>query len=218
MICFAEQIKRHHSRSAELGDGDDVIAIRSMLEGVTIDRDQRIVKGIVTTDSPDLDDEVVVPDGLDMSYFPGRVKAVYLNHNYSDLPVATCRRLVKADRGMYCSTFITKRGIGDDLLTAIEEEAVRGFSIGFKVLEATSPSPEEQRRYGAAVDTVIRRAKLLEYSIVSMPANPDALMSLVGKSKIRRASAVAFGMPDSAERKMFRANPIRTIMLVEDSL
>jgi len=218
MICFAEQIKQHHASTAAIGDGDEVLSVKSILTDVSIDRAQRIVKGIVTTDSPDLDDEVVLPDGLDTSYFPGQVKAVYLNHNYNDLPVGTCRRMFRSGNGYICQTFITRRGIGDDLITAIEDESIRGFSIGFKVLEATAPTPEEQRRYGAAVDTVIRKAKLLEYSIVSMPANPDAIMQLAFKGKIRRSSAIAFGVPDSPERKFFRVSPIRTVMIMEDSL
>lgn len=193
---------------------------QTTIQGMKIDRNERLVSGLVCTDSTDMDNEIVVPSGFDMSYFPGQVKAVYLNHDYASLPVATCRKLQLDASGtrLYCQTFVRRGAIGDDLLLAIEDGAVNGFSVGFKALEYGPPTHAEKAYHGA--DCVVRKAKLLEYSIVAMPANPTALINLATKGLIRRESAVLFGLDDTAQRKIYPTNGTairaRRIVVVEE--
>lgn len=143
---------------------------------------------------------MVVPEGLKQWYFPKRIKAVYLSHDYDQLPVGTCAKLKVQDGQMFASTFITRRAIGEDLLTAFEEGSVNGFSIGFRPDDFGPPTPEEKKKYGAC-RTICRTGVLIEYSVTPMPTNQDSLAELVSKSLIHRSSAVAFGLDDTPERK-----------------
>jgi HK97 family phage prohead protease len=170
-MTLLDNIASHH----KISDAASVGIKRATIDKMETSTSQRMISGIVCTDSLDMEGEVVVPAGLDTSYFPERVKAVYLNHNYDELPVGTCRRLVRDGDGWYCSTFITRNPIGNEILVAIEEGALNGFSIGMIVMSARPPTEEDTRVFGWC-DRVIDGAKLLEYSIVSMPANPSALM------------------------------------------
>jgi HK97 family phage prohead protease len=167
-----------------------------------IDRDERLVKGIVSVAVPDMDGEVVVPAGLDMTYFPDRVKGVFIDHNYRELPVGTCRNLSLKRGGsvLYSTTYILPGSRGDDLLTAIEHGALSGLSIGAKATDFGKPTSDEVRKYGQH-DSIVRKAKLIEYSFVAHPCNQDAMIDLVSKSLIRRDSAVAFGLNDTPKRR-----------------
>jgi HK97 family phage prohead protease len=208
MIAFKEWIDPIATQHASEVGGDDVLCKATVIKSIKSDHEQRLVSGIVSTTSVDLDNEIVVPSGMDLSYFPGCVKAVYLNHDYSSLPVATCRKLTPQGDALFCQTYIRRGPMGDDLLLAIEDGAVNGFSVGFKPIDFGPPTMDERKAYGEC-DTVVRSSKLLEYSIVSMPANPDALIEMVSKGKIRRESAVRFGLDDSPVRK-FHAVTERT--------
>jgi HK97 family phage prohead protease len=201
MPISLDAIKAHHGAFAKEGEVRVKVAT---IKTPSIDREQRIVKGNVGAAVPDLDSEVVLPAGLDTFYFPDRVKAVYFGHNYDAMPVGTCRSLAVRDGGksLYASTYILPGAKGDDLLTAMEHGAISGFSIGFMPEEFGPPTPEEVKAYGHHT-TIVRKGMLLEYSITAMPCNPDALVDLVSKSLIHRSSAVAFGLPDSPERRVF---------------
>lgn len=160
----------------------------------SIDRTERLVKGFVSVATPDMDNEVVIPGGLDRSYFPKMVKSVYYGHDYSKKPIGVCRSMTVKDggRAMYCSTYILPGAEGDDLLTAIEHGAINGFSVGFTAEDYGPPTKEEVKEYGHC-DTIVRRGKLIEYSIVAMPCCPAALMDLAAKSLIHRSSVERFG-------------------------
>lgn len=187
--------------------GGEVRAKAALLTSPSIDREARLVKGLVSVAVPDMDREVVVPSGLDTSYFPDKVKAVYLNHDYNALPVGACRRLQVKDggRSLYAATYVARSALGDDLLTAIEDGIINGFSVGFIATDYGPPTSEETKSYGMC-DNVIRKGRLIEYSITPMPACPDALVEMVSKGMIHRSSAVAFGLDDTPVRKVF---PVR---------
>jgi HK97 family phage prohead protease len=188
-------------------DGGEVRAKATLLKSPSIDRETRLVKGLVSVAVPDMDNEVVIPAGLDRGYFPEKVKAVYFNHDYSGMPVGTCRRMTVQDGGksLFASTYILPGARGDDIMTAIEAEAINGFSVGFVATDYGPPTQEETKSYGAC-DTVIRKGRLIEYSITPMPACPQALVEMVSKGLIHRSSAVEFGLEDTPARKVY---PVR---------
>jgi len=215
MIAKASWISRiaaqHKMAEADLG------VKSTSLESVNVDVSQRLVAGICSTDSLDLDNEIVVPSGVDTSYFPNKSKAVYFNHEYDELPVGTCRKFVPIDGGksIFCQTFIRRGPVGDDLLMAIQDGAVGGHSVGYKVLSVTPPKQDDPACYKKA-SAVVRNWLALEYSIVSMPCNPDALVSLVSKGVIRRKSAVLFGLDDTPERRYFPVGGRALVVITED--
>jgi HK97 family phage prohead protease len=174
----------------------------AMAERPKIDRNTRTIPySCISRAVVDMDDEVVLPGGLDTSYFPERIRAVYVNHDYDKIPVGSCTDLQTREQGrsMFAQTYIAPGPVGDDLLTAIEAGAMGGYSVGFKMLDFGPPTREEIAKYGPH-KIIMRRGQLIEYSFVAMPCCPDALINLVGKGYIRRENAVRFGMPDTAKR------------------
>lgn len=176
-----------------------------------IDEAEREIKGTVSTTGAALDEMVFIPHQFDYSYFPKKVNTVYLNHDYDcrntgGVPVAICRKLQrKGDGSMYASTVINRGGMGDDILSAVRFGAIKGKSIGIRIKDCGPATEDEMYEYPAAkkASAVVRSATVLEYSLVAMPADPQALIDLVSRGTIRRASAVAMGLQDSPVRRVY---------------
>lgn len=204
-----DDIRRFHGSKGFDFEGVDDGQIKSKVVSFTklsVDGGNRLVNGMASTTSVDMDGMVVLSTALDQSYFPRRHKAVYLNHNYFDLPVGTCRSLTPKGDGLEAVTFVTRRAIGDELLTCMEEGALNGLSIAFRTSNVSEPTIEEAAKYPGA-RSVARSGILIEYSLTPMPVNQDALISLVSRSMIRRASAVVFGLKDTPRRVLHAVAP-----------
>lgn len=201
-----ELIERIRKRAIEHGANIDadapVVLKRVVLKESRVDSSQRLVRGIASTDAVDQEGEVLVPAGFDFSYFAD-VKTVYWQHDY-EKPVGTCRNWSVAKGELSTTTYITRTAFGDDVLTMIEDGVINGLSVGVIPTEEGPPDPIELKSYGECRN-VIRKAKMLEYSITPMPCNQTALIEAVSKAKIRRSSAVLMGLDDTAERKFHPA-------------
>lgn len=167
-----------------------------------VDRKARTVQGMVSTEGKAMDGMVWLPRQFDYSYFPGKVRAVYLNHEYT-MPVGMCRNMTTKGDGVFATTYITRNPIGDEIMTLIEEEALNGKSLGIRMLDWGPMTPDEKLEHGDAEGGICRKAKVLEYSLTAMPSDPDALIEVMSRSLVRRQTAVLLGLPDTPVRKFF---------------
>lgn len=169
------------------------------------------IVAVANTATIDMEREVVVPEGLDPKYFR-TYKAVYWNHDYGALPVATLRSatLDRGKRAWMVRCSMASHPFAQDVLTTIRDGAINGGSIGFVRRDFGRPTDDEIDEYGPT-EMVTRKGDLLEWSITPMPCNPDAeivgrslpdlpsekaraLESLVRKGLIHRKSAEAMGL------------------------
>lgn len=167
------------------------------------------------TDDIDLDQEVVIPDGADTRHYRAN-GANFLDHKY-DFPhhVGFMRSLRMADGGRAwinrSQIFDNlKSPLADDLLTVAATAGI-GSSIGYEELDGGPPNDKDPVRYQKA-DWVTRKWSMIELSFTAMPCNVachggaeagmDAekcwgiLDNLVTKSRIKRETARALGLPD----------------------
>jgi len=197
---IAEMAKRH--------DGEGEVATkRGAMCSTEVRMDERIVSGLVTTADIGIDALVAPGVCFDLTYFMDQgIRSVYYGHLYDELPVGKCVTLQAKGNGLWSRTYVTKTGIGDDLLTLINEGVINGLSCGFRIRDAGPPSEHEKRMWHITdPDAVlVRDALLLEYSIVAMPACPMAkLDEMLTRSAITRASAKFFGLPITTKRTLF---------------
>lgn len=178
------------------GTGEVAIK-RAVVKTPTVDWDNRLVQGIISTENVDLDGEVVVQSGIDTTYFLGAdkdsgVRTVYLDHDYSK-PVGSCVNLKLTSGGLYASTYISKTALGEEVLTLIDEGIIRGQSIGYRRVDSSDPDHAEVQKYGHGCDRVTRKSMLLEFSMTPMPCNPDAMLdqvkTLVGQKRLSQKTA-----------------------------
>lgn len=144
----------------------------------------REIVAVISTASVDRHGEVVLPKGMSKKNFQGN-PVVLVNHNHNSLPIGIAR-WVKADN----DTVISKYFISDktqearDVFGLLQDGILQAHSIGFQALEESPPTNQEIKKYPdwAMARNVIRKWELLEFSIVGIPANPEALALAVSKS------------------------------------
>jgi phage head maturation protease len=148
---------------------------------------ERVDVSRVTTREMDRDNEIVLPEGIELEDYQ-RNPIVLFGHN-QDRPVGKAL-WIKADAdGVVAKTQYTSRPDGYDgewlpdfVWSMVQADVLRGKSIGFLPLEIRDPEPDELEA-NPGLDAVISRALLLEYSVVSVPSNPGALVAAIGKGQ-----------------------------------
>jgi hypothetical protein len=128
---------------------------------------------IISSKTVDRAGDVVMVDGIDCSDF-GKNSVVLNSHNSSELPIATSTSPVASGNVLTAIAKFPPSGLSecsDQVAAAIRGGLVRASSIGFIPLR-WSFSKDSSRPFG--VD--FHETKLLEWSVCSIPCNPDCLM------------------------------------------
>jgi hypothetical protein len=166
------------------------------------------------TSDIDLENEVVVPEGADTSYFEANGK-VFRDHCYGidDCVGAIRRGFPKMASGAWQVRIGLNGSPVADAAFAIAEADGIGVSIGFDATDWGSPTDEEADRYakgGKPPKSIVRSWKWLELSVTCLPCNVSCqtlevsgvekslgtLDRLVTKGIIDRDTARKFGLPD----------------------
>lgn len=179
MSSVIERLRVKHRRV--LSAGDDVRSVPIMAKDVLVDapRNPRDVVMIATTDATDLEDQVVLPEGADLSYFLGN-RAVFADHEYTvDKAVAKLRNVgpwpnANHQRGWKVRANILggKMHPLGDVCMSLAQHGILGCSIGMKVLDVGPPNRDERERYPNAA-SIVRSWLWLELSFTSLPCNAD---------------------------------------------
>lgn len=174
-----------------------------------IDPDAGIYEAMISTESPDRDGDVILASGGDLTNFSKNPVVLYA-HNYWDLPVAKAIEVEKlAGAGVRARFQFPEWGESEQADT-VRRLWAGGFlnatSIGFipkKWEPRKSPDGEKLAR-----GQMITEWELLEFSIVPVPANQDALRlaakaltpdDAAGPFEAAAKSAEPPSMPQAAE-------------------
>jgi HK97 family phage prohead protease len=125
---------------------------------------------LITNETVDHMNDSVKVGGVDSSLF-GKNAPVLDGHDSSKPPVATSSRPFTSGNNLLAIARFPKAGISansDQIAGAVRARLMRGVSIGFIPLK-WSFSKDPSRPMGVDFHEV----KLLEYSMCSIPANPD---------------------------------------------
>lgn len=128
----------------------------------------------ITSGAPDSEGDRVNIDGLDLTRFSANPVAIWA-HAHKSFPIGQWRNVQKIGRGfdgrITAELHLVSEGTvpeADTVAKLISDGVLRGASIGFLPLESTPNA------YGG-YDHL--RAELIEASVVSIPANPEALIA-----------------------------------------
>jgi hypothetical protein len=137
---------------------------------------------IATTDSIDLDDEVVLPGGADFSYILGTNgkgnRKLFVDHEYEiDSCVGSLRSLTPWPSQAAMRGWQLRARLFDGMPYPAAEAVAKiiaqdgiGISIGFIADEYGAPTPDEAKRYPGAT-SIVRKWRMLEASFTCMPCN-----------------------------------------------
>jgi|GEM_PF-2149517 len=160
---------------------------------------ERSMVAWITTDCVDHERDVVVSSGVDYkTYYLGKSPeegnpCVLAFHDLGRWPLGRCEWIkIKQSRefnGLYAKTVFDDDPETDAVWRKIRSRTLRGISIGFrppddlKPGEWGPPTREElaRRPDWKGAERIIRRCVLLEYSVCSLPMNPQALVAAVSK-------------------------------------
>jgi hypothetical protein len=151
----------------------------------------------ITTDVVDHEGDVVVAAGIDYQSVFMKTRVVMAVHDYQRWPVGTCDWIKMASgrgakgkfTGLVAKTQYDEDPDAQRLFGMVKRGLVRGKSIGFRPPEDVRPGewgPPTSHELRARPDwagakRVIRRAVMLEYSVVPVPMNQEALVLAVSK-------------------------------------
>lgn len=163
----------------------------------------------ISTDSVDAVGEVLLPTGADATSYYARGAPVFWAHDYSRPPIAkTVGRLRVVQRRIEADFRFADRPeahdgewFPDTIRALIDQEVIRGVSVGLNRVESRAPTAKDRELYGERVQLVTTRWELLEWSIAPLQCNPDALIEAVVKGIIDKHTAKSlFGVSVEPKR------------------
>jgi len=180
-------------KAKELGLGKDAEFVRKFFVAKSIEyteADDALV-GVISTATMDRDNEILDPKGADLSDY-NKNRTVLWAHSYGELPVGTNMWIkIKKGVGLVAATIFAPRPkeyrgdwFPDTVKHMMQTGHLRAFSVGFVPLEAEEPEQKEGENPLTALRRIYKKWLLLEYSIVPVPSNPDALMAMVKSGEI----------------------------------
>lgn len=158
----------------------------SVPEVKKIDEDARTIEHIISTGSEDRDGDTINPKGWILDEFL-KNPVVLFGHRHDLPPIARAVKLKASEKGLETLTLFPPKGISpvsDTVFDLNRLGFLRSWSVGFDpvtftILEDGGMAFEEQ--------------KLLEYSSVPVPANPDAVNLAVSKGIMTDKMLDVFG-------------------------
>lgn len=170
--------------------------------------------------SPDLEGDVVVPEGMDFSGYQANPIVLYLHDGFGKtdtvgLPIGTTKAIevipgvgIKAHGIDW--TKPPRPPVMDWIQSAWEQKKLRGASIGFISLES-GPN----RQTGGRVH---RKTQLLEWSVVPLPMHPQALRNAVGSPEDRAMVLKSLGIDDSPGPLMVTRPDGSRLFIIDDAM
>lgn len=141
-----------------------------------------LIKGYASTPTRDRYDDVVEPEAFRDSIMKEyRKNPIILFQHNPERPIGTATFMNIEGRGLYIEALIVDKEIEEKIQAGI----LRAFSIGYIPLEMEFRDeddkildPDKDNIWRQGVHRIIKKVDLVENSIVSVPANPDALFTL----------------------------------------
>jgi len=159
------------------------------------------ISGYCTTDAVDLEQEVIIPDGVDWKTYFGKNKSMFVDHNYDALScVGKWRSFQYTPRGIVCNSTLVEGGTNPlrDWVRTLAEGHQIGYSVTVQRIGKGAPTPDEAKKYPGA-KLITRASKLIEISYTAIPMNGECQ---------------AFGTFAEAAKAVQSTKPRRTIVLL----
>lgn len=145
----------------------------------------------ITTPAVDRDKEIVDPLGADLTAYR-RNPTVLFGHDYSALPVGVTTAINVTAQGINATwRWLENDPMADRVRNAFEQGVLNAASIGFLPVETAPAGPGLGRRY--------TKWQLLEWSLVPVPSNPEAVRTLKRLDLWRDDERVAVYLRDEPE-------------------
>lgn len=165
----------------------------------------------ISTSTVDRDKEVLNPAGADFTNYL-RNPTVLWAHDYSGTPVGKALWVKSGIKYVKAKWRWAKTEKAREIKQLWEGGFLNAVSVGFIPTESHEPLPAEIRTRPELADArrIIDKWELLEFSIVPVPANPDALAAAVDNLHISTATQKELGLVEGTSRgPVKRLEPVK---------
>lgn len=155
--------------------------------------EKREVTFVISTESVDRDGDIISAEGWDFTAWL-KNPVVLWGHDYGSLPVANGKRVWVEGGKVYATAKFIEPEVypfADVIYKMLVNGYLRTVSVGF------NPSEYEWREDAEGI--YFLKQELLEFSVVSVPANPEALLVAGKKADPELMKAYAYGLKDFAD-------------------
>jgi len=168
---------------------------------------ERAVTATITTAVCDRDGEVVIPAGVNSKEYE-KNPVLLLQHSYWGMPLGKCVALRREDERIVAKFVFASRPenhpadeewMPETVFSLFQQGVLRAFSIGFIPTETRPANDRDVEKFGGATRRVISKSKLLEVSVVTVPANQEAVATAVSKGLSEATAKALFGYEAKGE-------------------
>ncbi len=180
-------------------DGDMVVRTAGLAEVKAVDGDERAIDFVISTDSLDRHGDRISQDGWKLDAYR-KNPVVCWAHDYESLPVARAKNIRVEDGKLKARAVFTEAGMvrfNDIVFEMCRTGFLNAASVGF-VPRKWNWAEDEGRRFGMDFE----EQELLEFSVVPVPANGEALIEargLAGDLEPMRAWCRKFALADDEQ-------------------
>ncbi len=141
-----------------------------------VDGEERTVTAFISTDRIDRMKEVLLPKGAKIVEFL-RNPVVPWAHNSFAPPVGKAKWLKKTKNSLIAKVQFATTERAEEIWQLFRQGFLKAFSVGFKPIDGHAPTEKEIKKNPAwaGAEWIFTEWELLEFSPVTIPANPDAL-------------------------------------------
>lgn len=161
--------------------------------------ERRAVIGRISSTAVDRQGDVLLPGGMQFDAYMSNAVLLFA-HDKTRPPVGKTLEIRRKSNEVLAKVAFAPRPpthppaaewIPDTLYHLYRQDYMRGFSVGFLVSDGGERRPTtKELQAWPGVRRVISQWQLLELSVVSVPANPDALTQAVEKGLLEEGSSV----------------------------
>ncbi len=173
-----------------------------------VDDKERTVTNVISREVPDRDREVVRVRGLDLDNFRKNPVVFFMHDPVSVIGKSLWQKIRRRANvnEMIALTKFAETPLANEVFELQKGDFLRGASVGLNmrtmVMKEIKAADVRKNPDLAEADFFIDEAELLEYSIVSVPANPDALTAAVDKGLVKLTEPIL--------EPLLRASIVRT--------
>jgi HK97 family phage prohead protease len=134
--------------------------------------DSRTIKFLISTDTIDRDGDSIDPKGWDLDNYK-RSPVVLWSHDYSQPPVAKATSIEQTANGLAAVAEFPAKGVypfADTVYELLKGGFLSASSVGFRPIDGAPAEGRKGMNYS--------KQELLEFSVVPVPANPEALVQM----------------------------------------
>lgn len=176
---FLSRYKQHPaSPVANFGEKSGLVVSRATQ---VTEQSEGVYRFKITTSALDRYNDIVQPNGVILDHYKSNPVVLFNHNSYSELPIGKNLDIYAEGDGLVGITQIhSLTSLAADVLKLLKGGFLKATSIGFIPLGWLDRTPnDDEKLYPSWFGETVReytKWEMLEYSIVSIPANPTALI------------------------------------------